>query len=289
VALSEDPYYRRGLALVHHRGFGFHVRACAPGIVALLEPVRSREGIILELGCGSGLLTRELTAAGHRVIATDASPAILDRARSYAPAAEDIRTLVLPGDPLPPADAVVSAGHVLSYLPDETAIDQALTAIARALRPGGLFAIGICDLAYGQARRDAPSTGLAGGDWAIIARVLAARTPPVRAPDHHLSAQRRRLLAPRRRALPRRADRRRPRAHAARGRRHRRPGGFRVRNRAVAYRAERADRTARRLTNQHAGHGTHLLPELTPSRQIWTFVLITIRERPGLCRERVRR
>jgi SAM-dependent methyltransferase len=170
VALSENSYYRRDLALVHHRGFGFHAQACAPGILALLEPVRSREGIVLELGCGSGLLTRELTAAGHRVIATDASPAMLEMARSYAPAAEDIRTLVLPGDPLPPADAVVSVGHVLSYLPDEPAIGQALTAIARALRPGGLFAIDICDLEFGQARRGAPNASRAEDDWAIIAR-----------------------------------------------------------------------------------------------------------------------
>jgi SAM-dependent methyltransferase len=168
VALPDDCYYRRDLALVHHRGFGFHAQACAPGILAQLEPVRSRGGLVLELGCGSGLLTRELTAAGHRVIATDASPAMLELARSHAPAAEDIRTLVLPDDPLPPADAVVSAGHVLNYLPSEQAIDQALTAIARSLRPGGLLALDICDLAYGQARHDAPPAARAGSDWAII-------------------------------------------------------------------------------------------------------------------------
>ena len=168
MALSADPYYRRDLALVHHRGFGFHARACAPGILALLAPVRSRDGLVLELGCGSGLLTRELTASGHRVIATDASPAMLELARSYAPAAGDIRPLTLPDDLLPQADAVVSVGHVLSYLPDETAIDQALTAIARALRPGGLFAIDICDLEYGQARRGAPAAARAHDDWAII-------------------------------------------------------------------------------------------------------------------------
>ncbi len=170
MALPDDPYYRRDLALVHHRGFGFHAEACAPGILALLEPVRSRAGLVLELGCGSGLLTRELTAAGHRVIATDASPAMLDLARSYAPGAEDIRTLVLPADPLPSADAVVSVGHVLNYLADEHAIDQALTAIAKALRPGGLLAIDICDLAYGHARRHAPATARVHGDWAIIAQ-----------------------------------------------------------------------------------------------------------------------
>jgi SAM-dependent methyltransferase len=171
VAPPEDPYYRRDLALVHHRGFGFHARACATGILALLDPVRSRNGLVLELGCGSGLLTAELTAAGHhRVIATDASPAMLDLARSHAPAAENIRLLVLPGDVLPDADAVVSAGHVLSYLPDEHAIDQALIAIARALRPGGLFAIDICDLAYSQARHDAPPAARVHDDWAIITR-----------------------------------------------------------------------------------------------------------------------
>jgi SAM-dependent methyltransferase len=101
MALSQDSYYWRDLALVHHRGFGLHAQACAPGIVALLEPVRSREGIVLELGCGSGLLTKELAAAGHRVTATDASPAMLELARSYVPAAEEFRALVLPSAPLP--------------------------------------------------------------------------------------------------------------------------------------------------------------------------------------------
>jgi len=170
VAHPEDACYRRDLALVHHRGFGFHAQECAPGILALLEPIRSRQGIVLELGCGSGLLTRELTDAGHRVLATDASPAMLELARSYAPAAEDIRALVLPHDPLPEADAVVSVGHVLSYLPDEHAIGQALTAIARAVRPGGVFAVDICDLAYGRARHDAPPAARVLDDWAIITR-----------------------------------------------------------------------------------------------------------------------
>jgi SAM-dependent methyltransferase len=162
-----DPYYRRDLALAHHLGFGFHAEACAPGILALLAPVRARGGLVLELGCGTGLLTRELTSAGHRVVATDASPAMLQLARGYAPRA-DIRQLTLPADPLPEADAVVSVGHVLSYLPDQQAIVAALTAVVRALRPGGLFAIDICDLAYGRARRDSPPLGRAGEDWAVI-------------------------------------------------------------------------------------------------------------------------
>jgi SAM-dependent methyltransferase len=160
--------YRRDLALVHHRGFGFHADACAPGILALLEPVRERDGLVVEVGCGSGLLTRHLLDAGHRVVATDASPAMLDLTRGIAPDAEDIRPLVLPDDPIPAADAVVSVGHALSYLPDEAAVDRALVAIAHAIRPGGVLAVDVCDLEWGEARRDLSTHGRVGDDWAII-------------------------------------------------------------------------------------------------------------------------
>ena len=138
--MTSEPYYRPDLARVHHLGYGFHADACAPGILALLEPIREREGLVLELGCGSGLLTRHLIEAGHRVVATDASPAMLELAREVAVGAEAIRRLVLPDDPLPDCDAIVSVGHVLSYLPDEAAVDRALAAAAAALRPGGIFA-----------------------------------------------------------------------------------------------------------------------------------------------------
>src|SRR5213594_3656912 len=98
---STDRYYRQDLALVHHLGFGFHADACAPGILALLEPVRERGGLVLEVGCGSGLLTRHLVDAGHRVVATDASPAMVELAKEHAAGAQDVRVLVLPDDPLP--------------------------------------------------------------------------------------------------------------------------------------------------------------------------------------------
>lgn len=165
-----DAYYRPDLALVHHLGFGFHADACAPGILDLLAPVRAAGGLVVELGCGSGRLTRHLLDAGHRVIATDASPAMLDLAREAGPGAEDIRQLVLPDDPIPACDAVVSVGHVLSYLPDAEAVERALVSAAGALRPGGVLALDLCDLRWGELRRDAPDSGRVGDDWAIITR-----------------------------------------------------------------------------------------------------------------------
>jgi SAM-dependent methyltransferase len=125
---------------------------------------------VLELGCGSGLLTRHLVDAGHRVVATDASPAMLELARATTPGAEEIRQVVLPDDPLPECDAVVSVGHVLSYLPDEAAIERGLAAAADALRPGGIFALDLCDLLYGRLRREQPNHGRVGDSWAIVTR-----------------------------------------------------------------------------------------------------------------------
>ncbi len=160
-------YYRDDLALVHHLGFGFHADATAPGILALLEPVRG--GLVLELGCGTGLLTRYLVEAGHDVVATDASPPMLALARKTAPGA-GVQQLVLPDDSLPECDAVVSIGHVLSYLPNEAAVERALAAAADALRPGGVLALDLCDLRYGELRRDAPNSSRIADDWAIVTR-----------------------------------------------------------------------------------------------------------------------
>jgi len=167
----DEPYYRRDLARVHHLGFGFHADECAPGIIERLRPVRERDGLVVELGCGSGLLTRYLIDAGHRVVATDASPAMLDLARGYVGDAEDIRRLTLPDDPIPDADAIVSVGHVLSYLPDADAIDRALVAIANALTPGGVLALDLCDLTWGSERKDFMTRGWVGKDWALVTEV----------------------------------------------------------------------------------------------------------------------
>jgi SAM-dependent methyltransferase len=165
----DRPYYGRDLALVHHWGYGFHADACAPGILRHLEPVLDRGGLVVELGCGSGLLTRYLIDAGHRVIATDASPDMLWLAREHVgDAAEEIRLLALPDDPIPPCDAIVSVGHVLNYLPTGDAIDRALHAAATSLQPGGVLTIDLCDFEWGELRREGPNHCQVRDDWAII-------------------------------------------------------------------------------------------------------------------------
>jgi SAM-dependent methyltransferase len=169
VARPSGGYYRRDLALVHHLGFGVHADACAPGILRLLESLRRGRDLVVELGCGSGRLTRHLVDAGHRVVATDASLDMLDLARRSVPAA-DFRQVVLPEDPIPEASAIVSVGHVLNYLEDEQAIERALVAIARALDPGGILAFDLCDIEWGARRHAASAYAQVTDDWAIVTR-----------------------------------------------------------------------------------------------------------------------
>ena len=113
--------------------------------------------------------------AGHQVIATDASPAMLALAQQTVPDARLLRQVVLPDDPMPAADAVVGVGSGLNYLPDEASIDRALVAIAEVLRPGGVLAIDVCDLEWGEARRDAPGAGRIGKGWAIVTEFSVPR------------------------------------------------------------------------------------------------------------------
>ena len=167
--MPDEPYYRRDLARVHHEGFSFHASKVAPGVISILAPVREAGGLVVEFGCGSGLLTAELVAAGFRVVATDASPAMIDLAREVVPGAEAHLVVALPDDALPQADAFVGVGHPISYLPSQAAIHEALVAMAGALRPGGIMAFDVCDFAYAEARvDDFAARGWVAHEWALV-------------------------------------------------------------------------------------------------------------------------
>jgi len=94
---------------------------------------------IIDLGCGTGLLTRSLVTPGCTVIGVDPSATMLDFARRQ-PGADAVRWVkgdaaVIPqrGD----ADLVVCTGNAIQHISTEE-LPAALTHIAGALRPGGV-------------------------------------------------------------------------------------------------------------------------------------------------------
>src|SRR5699024_9690389 len=103
-------------------------------------------GTVLELGAGTGRVTEALLAAGHEVVAVDASGAMLKRARSRlgsSPQLElvqaDMRTLSLGRR----FDLVIAPFNTLMHLNTLDDQDAALTAVGAHLAPGGLFAFDV--------------------------------------------------------------------------------------------------------------------------------------------------
>lgn len=93
---------------------------------------------IVDLGCGTGLLTRELATKGRRVIGVDPSEAMLAVAKSHRDS-EQVEWVL--GDAgkigAPDADLVLMTGAVAQVFLDDTEWGQTLDALHRSLRPGG--------------------------------------------------------------------------------------------------------------------------------------------------------
>lgn len=175
--MASDAYYQTDLAWVHHAGYSHHVERVGAGIAQLLHDGGLSAGArVLDVGCGSGLLARKLLDAGFTVHGVDASPAMIELAREYAPDAT-FDVLRLPAGSaagiqgaLPEADAVVSSGHVLNYLNTRADVAQALGELACAVRPGGVIAIDLMTERFSQVRAGDAVHAKVEDDWVIITR-----------------------------------------------------------------------------------------------------------------------
>ena len=110
-------------------GDRFHLAA----LTAFADP----EWIAGDLGCGTGQMTAALAPFVHRVVAVDASAAMLQAARKRLHGLDNIELRRGEMEALPIDDARLDAATmslVLHHLPEP---DAALTEVARVLKPGG--------------------------------------------------------------------------------------------------------------------------------------------------------
>ena len=102
------------------------------------------QGPVLELGCGTGRVTRPLAKAGIDVVGIDRSPAMLERLQIPSPTS---RIPVVRGDirALPFADAafpmVIAPYGILQSLIRARDLAATLASVARVVKPGGTFGI----------------------------------------------------------------------------------------------------------------------------------------------------
>ena len=147
-------------------GFDFWARGATPGVLRRLDSAGIRSGLVVELGCGSGIAGRMLADAGYDVLGVDVSEAMVEMARSRVPEASFV-CASLHDVELPACAAVIAMGEILSYagLPDEL-----LARVCAALPPGGLF---LFDVAVpGRGGDGPPRSWFSGEGWVVCVETL---------------------------------------------------------------------------------------------------------------------
>jgi SAM-dependent methyltransferase len=114
---------------------------------ALADEIDARS--IVDLGCGTGLLTRSLAKPGRTVIGIDPSQTMLDYARQQLGAGSvtwihgDVHALPQTGT----ADLAICTGNAIMHLSPEE-LPRALRSLANALRSGGTLSFESRNPAY---------------------------------------------------------------------------------------------------------------------------------------------
>ncbi|GAA3650682.1 hypothetical protein GCM10022224_011890 [Nonomuraea antimicrobica] len=123
-------------AEAYDRGFA-HLSSHTVGPL-LASACRGRAPHLLDVGCGTGVVTAAALALGAEVTAVDADPAMLELAARRHPYAT-IRLAALPELPFEDAQFDAIAGNfIINHVPDAT---EALRELHRVLRPGGALAL----------------------------------------------------------------------------------------------------------------------------------------------------
>ncbi len=168
--------YARDLAYIHHHGFGDFAQLTAPGLLRVFRGAGIHRGLVIDIGCGSGIWARALLDHGYDVLGVDPSASMLKLARQQAPAASFLQSSAYRAALLP-CVAVTAIGEVLSYHPRPVRGPSRLPAlfrrVARALPLGGLF---VFDLIMAEGNSPmAYRTWKQAADWAVLAEAAERR------------------------------------------------------------------------------------------------------------------
>ena len=165
-----EGFYGADLAHIHDDGFGDFAREAGDGIVAMLRQAGIEGGLVVDLGCGTGILAERLVAAGYEVLGVDISADALAIARERAPSARFVEASAF-GFDLPRCAAVTSVGEILGYAADERSGRDGLVAVFgrvhAALNPEGLF---VFDLAAPGRAAAASASWREGPGWLVCHR-----------------------------------------------------------------------------------------------------------------------
>ncbi len=178
--------YRKNLAYIHDAGFGHFARSAAPVLLDSLKRGGFERGLVVDLGCGSGILSKVVSDAGYDVLGIDISDAMIALAQRRVRHGQFLTGSLLTAH-IPSCVAVAAVGECLNYLFDAGHSRPKLRAlfrrIYRALAPGGLF---LGDIAEpGRGTSGVGKSFWQGDDWVILVasredrrrRILTRKSP----------------------------------------------------------------------------------------------------------------
>jgi SAM-dependent methyltransferase len=166
---TEQPTYRDDLAYIHDAGFGHLAANAGAMVIAQLQRAGINSGLVVDVGCGSGIMARQLRDAGYSVIGIDLSESLLEIARRRVPDGS-FRVGSFATADVPPCVAVTAVGEVFNYTFDAencaAVRTRAWQRIYTALAPGGILVFDMA--APARVPAAAQRHFFEGVDWAIL-------------------------------------------------------------------------------------------------------------------------
>jgi SAM-dependent methyltransferase len=160
--------YDTDLAYIHDTGFGGFARGSASGLLTLLRQTGITDGVVVNLGCGSGIWARVLADSGYEVIGVDLSSAMIELARHRVPEGT-FHTKSFLEFPMPACRAVTALGEVFNYRFDPRnslrTLRRVCQAVFDALTPNGLL---IFDVAEQGRCKGLTQRFIEGKDWTCL-------------------------------------------------------------------------------------------------------------------------
>jgi SAM-dependent methyltransferase len=166
--MTHTDAYQNDLAYIHDIGFGRFARSSSSGLLNLLMKNSITDGLVVDLGCGSGIWARELADHGYDVVGVYISPAMIELARPRVPEATFHVQSFLEFE-IPACRAVTALGEVFNYLFDPKNSLRTLRQVCKgafdALTPHGLL---VFDVAEPARCKGLTQKFIEGEDWACL-------------------------------------------------------------------------------------------------------------------------
>lgn len=170
LSRNQSPGYRKLLAHVHHFGFDFHSRNVLTDLFKTFGTRLKNGDLLVELGCGSGLLAGPIMKRGHSYLGVDLSKQMLSIARQQNPSAKFVNASVYEFE-IPRCQAVIAFGEIFNFCFDRhvslAKLKKVFKTVWTSLDRGGMFVFDCAGPGRGNYEIHR-HRNFSGDDWALL-------------------------------------------------------------------------------------------------------------------------